>query len=119
MTTDGGGYTYYPCSNTSACPSMLKTTDANGCTALNLAMVIPRTQNHWSSILSFVTTTLNSSSPLNYIAVIPGVTKATDGANPCTGTIMNYDNCQSACFISFDPISDGEPRVQISGFESS
>ena len=96
MTTDGGGYTYYPC-NTGAvdCPSITQTNVSNGCTALGLSMVIPRTQNHWASMISFVTTTLTST-PVTYFPVMPGISKATSGANACTGGIMNYDNCQGA-----------------------
>ena len=87
MTTDGGGYTYYPCDGgAAACPNASRTTDANGCKAIGMDMVIPRTQNHWASMFSFVTTTLGSPSR-TYFAAIPGISKATSGANPCTGNI--------------------------------
>ena len=97
MTTDGGGYTYYPCNaNATACPSVSQTNVTNGCTAVGLRMVIPRTQNHWTSMISFVTTAL-ASTAMTYISVMPGISKATSGANACTGGIMNYDNCQGTC----------------------
>ena len=47
MTTDGGGYTYYPCSG-SACPSVYQANVENGCTAIGLSMVIPRSLGHWT-----------------------------------------------------------------------
>ena len=49
MTTDGGGYTYYPCNgDVTACPSVFQTNVANGCTAIGLSMVIPRSLGHWT-----------------------------------------------------------------------
>ena len=82
--------------------SCFHTNVSNGCTAVGLSRDIPRTQNHWASMISFVTTTLNSPSS-TYFAVMPGIsrptssTQTTYGAtygNQCIGNIMNYDNCQ-------------------------
>ena len=100
MTTDGGGYTYYPC-NTGAvdCPSTYQTNVSNGCTAVGLSTVIPRTQNHWTSMISFVKTTLNSTFT-TYFYAMPGISKATSGLSTCTGNIMNYDNCQGTCYFN-------------------
>ena len=99
MTTDGGGYTYYPCNTGSAaCPSVSQTNVADGCTAVGLNMVIPRTQNHWTSMISFVKTTLGGSAS-TYFPVIPGVSKSTGGYNGCIGSIMNYDNCQGTAVV--------------------
>ena len=100
MTTDGGGYTYYPCNTGSAaCPSVSQTNVADGCTAVGLNMVIPRTQNHWTSMISFVKTTLNSTFT-TYFYAMPGISKATSGLSTCTGNIMNYDNCQGTCYFN-------------------
>lgn len=56
--TDGGGYSYWPCSG---CVSVYRTTDVNGCAAQGLSMIIPRTQANWDSIQAFVQGTLGSS----------------------------------------------------------
>jgi hypothetical protein len=90
-------YTYYPCRS---CPSFNAVTQTNGCSAVGLQTVIPRTKAHWVSMFSFVRnptgsgglgTTLSS-----YFQVVPGVYKATDGKTPCGGGnagIMNSDYC--------------------------
>ena len=109
MTTDGGGYTYYPCkTGAAACPSVFKTNVTNGCTALGLSMVIPRTQNHWTSMYSFITTSL-ATTPSTYFQVMPGITKAISGNTSCTGNIMNYDNCQGRCRCFWDGVDGFSP----------
>jgi hypothetical protein len=93
MTTDGGGYTLYPCSE---CTSVYMQPPAmnNSCTSLGLSLVIPRTQAHWQSMFDFVTNTLGA--PLYaYLRVLTGIVKS-DGYTPCLGGgngIMNYGNC--------------------------
>ena len=58
MTTDGGGYTMYPCMG---CTSTNLATAANGCTALGgMNIVVPRTRAHWSSLISLVQDRLSS-----------------------------------------------------------
>ena len=62
MSTDGGGYTYYPCNEgATACPSVYQTTDANGCTAIGLSMVIPRSLGHWTRLVIIIHSTLSFS----------------------------------------------------------
>ncbi len=51
MSTGGGGYTFYACAS---CVSVSTTTEANGCDAVGLRMVIPRTQAMWGSMKAFV-----------------------------------------------------------------
>ena len=95
MTTDdGAAYTIFPCNN---CPSvnMIDSVQPNGCTALGLKMIIPRTQAHWSSMFNFVTTVLGTSVS-NFFQTVPGVYKPIDGVTPCNGGgggIMNSANC--------------------------
>lgn len=62
MTTDGGGYTYYPVTGAIATTSY---SEANSCTALGLQMVIPRTEAH----LNAMWTKYGS----GYFATVPGV----------------------------------------------
>ena len=95
MTTDdGAAYTIFPCNN---CVSvnMIDSVQPNGCTALGLKMVIPRTQAHWSSLISFVSTVLGSSLA-TYFKTVPGIYKPTDGLTPCNGGYpgsMNFASC--------------------------
>lgn len=99
MTTDGGGYSYYACVG---CPSVSMVTQPNGCAAAGLAMVIPRTQNHWVcaraskhacaarldarvvqvSMFNFVTRTLGSSNA-EFFTIVPSVYKASSGLSNC------------------------------------
>jgi hypothetical protein len=90
-------YTYYACNN---CPSVNYVTQPNGCSALGLQMVIPRTQAHWFSMFSYVTSSVSSGglggTRETYFRVVPGVYKSTSGLTPCNGGnqgIMNSDQC--------------------------
>ena len=81
MASDGGGYTSAPCLGcdelySSASPSL-------GCAAMGMRLVIPRTQAHFASLLSFSTATVGS--PTGLLAIVPGVSKPTDGLTLCTG----------------------------------
>ena len=71
MTSDGGAaYTTFPC-NGCISVNQVDNVMANGCTALGMKMVVPRTQAHWSSMFSLVTNVLGSSLS-NYFQTIPG-----------------------------------------------
>ena len=95
MTTDGGGYTYWPCSN---CPSTNIVTAANGCAdAVGLKMVIPRTQNHWASIMfAFVEGQLGQPRG-SFFSVVPGIFRPAWYLGACRGQgpygVMNSDSC--------------------------
>ena len=94
MTTDGGAaYTMFACIN---CVSVSTTTDTNGCAAYGLSMIVPRTKNHWTSMISFVTSTLGGSVG-SYFAAIPGISKPSYGLTSCNGGgsygIMNSAFC--------------------------
>ena len=104
MTTDrGAAYTTLPCNGCTSV-NQVDTVMPNGCTALGLKMVIPRTQAHWSSLLNFVTSILGASLS-NFFKIVPGVYMSTNGigvsGNVTTGfgsrtcSIMNYANCSS------------------------
>lgn len=91
MTTDNAvAYTYYPCTN---CLSVNRANATNGCNALGLQMVVPRSQAHWTSMFSFVTDNLTLS-PVDFFKVVPGVYKPTEGASPACST-MSSSSCGS------------------------
>ena len=105
MTTDLGGYSYYPCNN---CASFYSPLQANGCTNVGLQMVIPRTRAHWGAMSAFVSNVLGASFN-QYFAVVPGIYRPNDGYgwpdysnrgnNYCNGNnggsigILNSDSC--------------------------
>lgn len=91
MTTDGGGYSYYPCQG---CTSVSHVTDNDGCKQRGMSVVIPRTQAHWGSIATFITSTMGSNYG-TYLSTVPGIYKPYDGRNDCAGGmgVMNYDAC--------------------------
>ena len=74
MTTDSGGYTYYPVDSGL---QTYRTTDNNTCKGLGMDIVAPRTQAHWDAMLSRYGTT--------YFSVVPGVYKSSGGGS--------YTNC--------------------------
>ena len=62
MTTDGGAaYTMYPCIDCAA--GATHTTDSNGCTALGMQTIIPRTRGHMESMASFLNKNLTTIVP--------------------------------------------------------
>jgi hypothetical protein len=81
LATDGGGYTFYPCTN---CAAVSTTTAANGCDAVGLHMVIPRTQAMWGSMKAFVVGPLGSTLA-TYFQTVPGISKPGDGRLDCAG----------------------------------
>ena len=98
MTTDNGAsYTVMPCNN---CISVnqVDTVMSNGCTAVGMSMVVPRTQAHWSSLFNFVNATLNASL-VDFFRTVPGVFMSSDGLGVSYGfgsrscSIMNYATC--------------------------
>ncbi len=77
MTTDGGGYTYWPCQN---CVSTNFITQPNGCDAVGLKMVIPRSRSHWLSMFAYIQAPvskggLGAASIGQYFGVVPGIYK--------------------------------------------
>lgn len=73
MTTDGGGYTYYPITGgTSTC----RFDAANSCTALGMNLAIPRSKAHFKAMVARYGSA--------YFAVLPGVYSTASG---------NYTNC--------------------------
>jgi hypothetical protein len=105
MSTDSGGYTYYACSG---CTSALRTTDANGCTAKGLQMVIPRTRNHWLSMFEYVTRSTATgglgSTRENWFRSVPGISKATSGRTDCSLGMgyMTSDSCAASGWRAAD-----------------
>jgi len=59
-----------------------------------MSVVIPRTQAHWGSISTFITSTMGSNYG-TYLSAVPGIYKPYDGRNDCAGGmgVMNYDAC--------------------------
>ena len=97
MTTDNAaGYTYYRCTN---CTSVNTVNQPNGCHAVGLEMVIPRTQAMWESMFAFLKDQSGDPEYLSYFEVVPGIYKNTSGYYPsCRDPqggrgIMNYDSC--------------------------
>ena len=80
MTSDGGGYTMYPIASGAR---TYRSTDTNSCQALGLEMAVPRTKNHFRSMLNRYGT--------SYFGIVPGVFKRTSGGN-YTGYAMNSDS---------------------------
>ncbi len=81
MSTDGGGYTYYPVSGGT---STSRYTDNNTCKTLGMDIVYPRTKAHWDSMIARFST--------SYFPFIPGVYKTGGGGN-YTGCVMNSSGC--------------------------
>ena len=81
MSTDGGGYTYYPIASGT---STNRYTDNNSCKNLGMDIVYPRTQAHWESMIARFAT--------SYFPFIPGVYKTGGGGN-YTGCSMNSNGC--------------------------
>jgi hypothetical protein len=81
MTTDGGGYTYYPVSGG---VYTNRYTDNNTCKGLGMDIVFPRTENHWSSMVSEFGT--------GYFPFIPGIYKSGSGGN-YTNCVMRSGGC--------------------------
>ncbi|MBT9556815.1 MAG: hypothetical protein IV100_12345, partial [Myxococcales bacterium] len=73
MTTEGGGYTYFPVASGK---SSSRYTDDDTCKDYGLAMAVPRSQAHWTSMVGFFGTT--------YFNVAPGIYGTAAG---------NYTNC--------------------------
>ena len=100
MSTDAAaGYTMFACLN---CPSVNQVTQYNGCMALGLNMVVPRSQAHWQSLFNFVDSlpaaTNGAANHITYFHTIPGVYKPLSGCSSCLGGgdgIMNSGNCSS------------------------
>ena len=70
MTTDGGGYTML---NVDSGINTFRSTDHNSCRAMGLNMVVPRTKEHWRSLLNRYGT--------SYFNTIPGISKPSSGGN--------------------------------------
>jgi hypothetical protein len=71
----------------------------NGCHAVGLEMVVPRTQAMWESMFAFLKDQFGDPEYLSYFEVVPGLYKNTSGYYPsCRDPqggpgIMNYDSC--------------------------
>lgn len=96
MTTDNAAaYTFYPCTD---CTSVSMTNVSNSCTDVGLEMIIPRSYNHWVSMVNLLTDSLID--PAIFFQVIPGISKPIVGKTPCLGGtngigIMNSGYCSS------------------------
>jgi hypothetical protein len=80
MTTDGGGYTYFPIESGAR---TYRSTDHNSCLDRGLQIAVPKSKNHFRAMIA----TYGS----GYFAVVPGVFKSTSGGN-YTGYAMNSDS---------------------------
>ncbi len=78
MTTEGGGYTFYPVASGK---TTYRFTDNDSCKDLGLTMVMPRSKAHWSAMLAKYGT--------SYFTTIPGVYKVGNGGN-YTGCVMRH-----------------------------
>jgi hypothetical protein len=92
MTTDGGGYTYYPVDNG---VDTSRYDQANSCTAVGLQMVVPRTLAHLNALYAKYTMT--------YFQIVPGVYGLAAG---------NYTNCamnstDATCAANWKAIDGG------------
>ena len=87
MTTEGGGYTYYPID---AGLQTYRVTDNNSCKALGMDIMIPRSKLQMTAVIAKYDS--------SYFATIPGVYKATSGGN-YTGCKMRRpaDNGGDGC----------------------
>lgn len=92
MTTDGGGYTYYPVTGGVATTSY---SEANSCTAVGLQMVIPRTAAH----LNAMWTKYGS----GYFKTVPGVYGL--AAGNYTGCAMNSSD--PTCGLNWRALDGG------------
>lgn len=100
MDTDGGGYTLYPVVNGKP---ITRHTDAGDCAAVGMQVVIPRTANHFSSMIE----KYNNQAGRNFFEFVPGVygtkngtviTHLKDHAMQCTGVYGDqYDETVDAC----------------------
>jgi hypothetical protein len=92
MVTDGGGYTYYACQN---CPSVSDASvSVNGCMAVGLQMVVPRTKAHWVAMFDWISSW--GGTVQSFFAAVPGIYKPGSGYGPCSGGgngIMNSNYC--------------------------
>lgn len=90
MTTDGAAaYTIFPTtSGSDLSVNLIDNAGPNGCTDVNMTMIIPRTKDHWDSMFTFVTNVLNYSASL-YFQTVPGIYKSVSGATPCNGGLVN------------------------------
>jgi hypothetical protein len=71
MTTDNkAAYTMTPCIGCISV-SQIDSVEQNGCTAMGMSMIIPRTQAHWTSMFNFVTRVLNFTLS-NFFQTVPG-----------------------------------------------
>ncbi len=86
MTTEGGGYTYFPVDSGK---TTFKFTEDNTCKDYGLDIVMPRSKEHWTWMLAKYGN--------SYFSTIPGVYKTNDGGN-YTGCIMrNPTSYGSGC----------------------
>ena len=100
MTTDNkAAYTMYPCLN---CTSVNTINQTDGCKSLGLQMAVPRSQNHWSSMFSFVGTTLNADIPV-FFQVLPGIYSPVSTTSPsvpvCANSYINSGNCSATATL--------------------
>lgn len=90
METDGGGYTMVGVEDAI---STSRATDPNSCHELGLEIVVPRTREHWFSLLA--------NFDQSYFVAIPGVSKATPGGN-FTNVAMTSDTVPPGTWEALD-----------------
>lgn len=86
MTTDGGGYTYYPVTGGL---QTYRYTDNNTCKALGMDIAVPRTQAHISAMLARYGT--------GYFTVVPGIYKTTAGGSYTTCAMRDPASYGTGC----------------------
>ncbi len=95
MTTDGGGYTYYPINGTGI--STTRYDQPNSCQAVGMEIAVPRTQAHLVA--------MDALYPIaTYFRTAPGVYSPTNGGN-YTGCAMNSGSAGLSCPSLFDWVS--------------
>jgi len=111
-------HSYYACED---CTSVNSRYVQDGCAKRGMQMVIPRSQDHWTKIQSFVTDNTDGTMS-DYFRIIPGVYKQGSGGSSCgaDGSNMNSDDCSDwraldggAWFIRDTPY--GEPNGNYQG----
>ncbi len=96
MTTDGGGYTFYPITDG---VSTEKSDTHNSCKALGMNIVVPRTKAHFHAMYNKYKIGGTDGNTINYFKVVPGITKNFNGDSRDTYTIgvvnhhYHYNKC--------------------------
>ena len=109
MTTDGGGYTFYPITNGIS----TKKSDAhNSCKALGMNIVVPRTKAHFHAMYNKYKVGGSDGNTVNYFEVVPGITKNFDGNSNETYTLQGIPHIYSYqdCAMNSDSLDKQDPN---------